>query len=178
MRGNEVFPKENDPEKKGRGGMALVHYFFNYNRWEYRQEVGADRGRDCILEYIAEDEWQNGQLSGQVKGTTIINSYRLKTEDCFSFPLEKKTINYALHSKNAFLLLLCDLIEEKVYYLPIQDYFIDDQSLYERLEKETDKMSLRIPTSNIVKRDDDHALVMLTKASYVFKDGRVIKYEG
>lgn len=172
-----VLPKEADIEKTGRGGVALLHYAFNYDHWEFRQETGADKGRDCAFEYVDEENsWHNGIIRGQVKGTKTPDSYRLKTKDCFSYNLDRKTINYALRSNDAFLLFLCDLVNEKVYYLPIQDYFIENESEYDTLEKKNDGgMMVHIPTANIVTRDDDSALVDLAQSSYCFREGRVCK---
>ena len=88
---------------------------------------------------------------------------------------EKKTINYALRSKDAFILFLCDLTNEKVYYLPIQDYFINNPENYEKLEKDTEKMNIRIPVANVLLRDDDEELVKLSYASYNYNNNKVYK---
>ena len=172
-----ILPKEVDLEKTGRGGMALVHYAFDYNHWEFRLETGADRGTDCAFEYIDEDnQWHHATIRGQVKGTKSPDSYRLKTEDCFSYSLEIKTINYALRSRDAFLLFFCDLINSKVYYLAIQDYFIENESRYKNLEeKNGGTMALHIPIANVVTKDDDSALVELAKCTYTFRNNRVSK---
>lgn len=172
-----VLPYEVEMEKTGRGGMALVHFAFNYDHWEFRQETGADKGRDCAFEYIDEDNsWPNATIRGQVKGTKTPDSYRLKNEECFSYKLERKTINYALRSNDAFLLLLADLVNNKVYYLPIQDYFIENESEYATLEKKNDGgMMLHIPIANVVTKDEDAALVELAKCTYTFRQNRVHK---
>lgn len=172
-----VLPQEVDMEKTGRGGMALVHYVFNYDHWEFRQETGTDKGRDCAFEYIDEkNTWHNALIRGQVKGTKTLDSYRLKKEKCISYKLDRKTINYALRSKEAFLLFLCDLVDEKVYYLPIQDYFIDNESEYDTLvKKDSGGMMLHIPIKNVVTRDDDSALIELTRFSYSFRQTKVYK---
>lgn len=172
-----VLPQEVDMEKVGRGGIALVHFTFSYDHWEFRLEIGADKGRDCTFEYIDEDNrWPNARIECQVKGTKKLESYKLKNENCFSYYIERKTINYALRSNNAFILLLGDLVHNKVYYLSIQDYFIEDESRYETLESKNDGgMMLHIPIENMVTNDDDSALVELAKCTYSFKKGRVHK---
>ena len=176
-RGRNVLPRESDRdiENVGRGGLALVHYAFDYNHWEFRQETGADRGTDCILEYIDGKEWHHSVIKGQIKGTKIAEYYLLKSGEYFSFPLEKRTINYALRSNDSFLLFFSDLKNEIVYYLSIQDYFINNPDEYVRLEKETNSMNMWIPVVNIVRKDDDSDLVQLSKASYSFVSGRVQK---
>ena len=173
-----VLPKEVDIAKTGRGGMALVHSAFDYNHWEFRQETGADVGRDCTFEYIDENKtWNNDIIRGQVKGTEKPDSYKLVRKECFSYPLDRKTINYALRSKDAFLLFLCDLVNRKVYYLPIQDFFIKNETKYETLyEKNDGRMNLHIPTLNEV-TSDDSSLIQLAKSTYTFRYGRVYKID-
>lgn len=169
-----VLPKENEINKTGRGGMALVHFRFNYDHWQFRQETGADCGRDCTIEYISDNEWHHDSIEGQVKGTKSPESYLLKDGNQFSYKLEKKTINYALRSSKAFLLLLCDLNSNTVYYLPIQEYFINNPDKYTKLENPaTDSMKLRIPVEKTVCGDNDAELIALAKTTYVFRNNRV-----
>lgn len=171
---SRVLPKENEnTEKTGRGGMALIHYTLNPDHWEFRLETGADKGRDCAFEYIDENsEWHNGIIRCQVKGTKTPETYKISSGD-FSYPIEKKTINYALRSRDAFILFLCDLVNEKVYYLPIQDYFIKNPEEYKRLEKDTKNMNLHIPVKNVVTRTEDAAIVLLANKAYSFTNGIV-----
>lgn len=91
----------------------------------------------------------------------------------FLIPLKKKTTNYALRSRDAFVLFLCDLLNEKVYYLPIQEYFIDNPEEYKRLEKDTKNMNLHIPVKNVVTRAEDAAIVLLANKAYSFTNGTV-----
>ncbi|MGM9639898.1 MAG: DUF4365 domain-containing protein [Faecousia sp.] len=169
-----VFPKESQLGRTGSGGIALIHFAFNYEHWEFRQETGADRGRDCSIEYIDGNEWQHNTLQGQVKGTKSPETYLLKNGTHFSYPLDKKTIYYALHSPEAFLLFLCDLKHNIVYYLPIQEYFINEPEKYENLENpDTIRMNLHIPVKNTVRRDDDAELIDLAKATYIYRNNRV-----
>lgn len=171
------YPKESTvvSGESGRGGMALVHFVLNPSHWQYREETGPDVGKDVSFEYINEHEWHDGIIRGQVKGTRILEKLTLKKEQAFSWRLDKKTINYALNSKDAFLLFVGDLNTNRVYYLPIQDFFIANPEAYEVMSKGTKSMTLHIPFSNEVTRENDGELVELTKASYSLKDGRVIK---
>ena len=171
-----VLPKETVINRTGSGGIALLHYSLNYEHWEFRQETGEDRGRDCVLEYIDESIWCNYIIQGQVKGTKTPQSYLLKDGMHFSYPLEKKYINYALRSSNASVLFLCDLINELVYFLPIQDYFINNPEKYENLSNpKTESMNVHIPVSNIVTKYEDFELCQLAKATYFFNLGKVVK---
>ena len=75
------------------------------------------------------------------------------------------------------MVFLCDLVNENVYYLPIQEYFIENPKEYERLENDNDTMKLRIPLSNQITRENDQAVVQLSKIAYAFINNRVRKIE-
>ena len=172
-----ILPMDIKEQGVGRGGMALIHYVFDYHHWEFRLETGIDVGRDCVFEHIENNEWHNGTIRCQVKGTEKPGTYLLASGNEFSYKFEKKTINYALRSRDAFLVFLCDLVNEKVYYLPIQEYFIENPKEYERLENDNDTMKLRIPLSNQITRENDQAVVQLSKIAYAFINNRVRKIE-
>ena len=141
-----------------------MHYILSSQRWEYRECTGNDTGLDCIIELVENEQWTNKKLEGQIKGTT--NPQKLKSENCFSFSLDIKTINYGLSSSIAFVLFYVDVESEKVYYLPIQDYFIANPVLFDQLEKNKSTMSLHIPLDNLV-CDEDFELQQIAKSTYI-----------
>lgn len=155
--------------------MRLAHYAFNFECWEFRLGTGKDVGEDCVYEYIDEHAWHNGRIRAQVKGIRNPKTYLVAKGTEFSYQIKKHTIEYALRSKEAFVLLLCDLMNEKVYYLPLQDYFINNPEEYKRLRSDTDSMKLRVPVSNIVDSAHNDELVALSNNSYVFRDDKVSK---
>lgn len=159
----------------GRGGMRLAHYAFDFECWEFRLGTGKDVGEDCVYEYIDERAWHNGRIRAQVKGVRNPKTYLVAKNTEFSYPLEKEFIEYALRSKETFILLLCDLMNEKVYFLPLQDYFINNPGEYKRLRSSTGTMRLRVPVTNIVDNAHNEELVVLANNSYVFRDGKVLK---
>lgn len=171
------YPKESTvvDEANGRGGMALVHFVLNPDHWQYREETGPDVGKDVSFEYINGHEWHNRIVRGQVKGTRRIEKLKLKKDRAFRWTLEKKTINYALNSKDAFLLFVADLNNNRVYYLPLQDFFITYPNAYDVLRKDTKTMTVHIPLENEVTRENDEQIVILTKASYSIQNGIVTK---
>lgn len=126
--------------------------------------TGDDHGMDCSIELIENEEFVNKKIEGQIKGTKSPN--KLTNEDCFSFSMETKTINYGLSSTTAFVLFYVDVIKEIVYYLPIQDYFIANPPLFDKLEQKT--INLHIPCDNIL-NEDDFDLQQIAKS--VFIDG-------
>ena len=158
----------------GRGGMRLAHYAFNFECWEFRLGTGKDVGEDCVYEYIDEHSWHNARIRAQVKGIRNPKTYLVARDTEFSYPLGKEFIEYALRSNEAFVLLICDLMNEKVYYLPLQDYFINNPEEYKRLRSGTDSMKLRVPVSNIVDSAHNEELVDLANNSYVFRNGKVL----
>jgi hypothetical protein len=139
-------------------------YSFSSERWEYHELTGSDHGVDCTIELVENEQWGNKKIEGQIKGTR--NSEPLKNKDAFSFSLDKKTINYGLGSSNAFVLFYVTVDDEKVFYLPLQDYFIANPELFERLENSNQKMSLHIPRDNIV-QEEDFDLQQIAKSVYV-----------
>lgn len=147
----------------------LVHSRFNAERWEYHEITGTDRGLDCIIELVENEQWGNKKIERQTRGTRKLQ--KLKNKNVFSFPLDVKNVNYGLGSNVAFVLFLVDVDEKRVYYLPLQDYFISDLSLFDRSESDQDKMNLHIPCDNIVS-DDDFERQQIAKSIYV--DGRSI----
>ena len=83
-----------------------------------------------------------------------------------SFPIDVKTVNYGLGSNVAFVLFVVDVDNEKVYYLPLQDYFIANPSEFDKLEKNKEKINVHIPTCNLVD-DNDFELQQIAKSVYV-----------
>ena len=159
----ERLPKDANSRKIASRARQLVHSAFSADNWEYHEETGVDRGRDCTVELVENEEFRNHKIEGQFKGTTELNV--LKNRTTISFPMEVKTINYGLGCANAFLLLLADVNTGIVYYLPIQDYFIANPALFGKLGSQT-KMSLHVPVDNVVNADDND-LQEIARSVYV-----------
>ena len=157
-------PKDCSARVIGSEARKLVHYIFSSQRWEYRECTGNDTGLDCIIELIENERWTNKKLEGQIKGT--LNPKKLQSENCFSFALDIKTINYGLSSSIAFVLFYVDIESEKVYYLPIQDYFIANPILFNQLKKNESTMNLHIPLDNLV-CNEDFELQQIAKSTYI-----------
>ena len=165
-------PIDCEQRKTGSKARAIVHYKLNAEHWDYREETGNDYGRDCVIELSENDRWNNHKIEGQIKGTR--NPARLKGKQCFSFSLEIKTINYALGTPTAFVLFYVDVENEKVYYLPVQDYFIANKKLFDKLDTGQEKMNVHIPMDNILS-DDDFDLQEIAKSVYVEGPSRSLR---
>ena len=159
-----TFPKNCEGRVIGSTAKGIFHYQLPKKRWEYHESTGADNGTDCVIELIENDEFHNHKIECQIKGTT--NATQLKREPVFSFPLEIKTINYALSSSTGFVLFYVDVKNEIVYYLPIQDYFISNKELYDVLNSDQEKLSVHIPADNILS-EDDFDLQQISKSIYI-----------
>jgi hypothetical protein len=62
--------------------------------------------------------------------------------------------------------LLCDVVNEVVYYLPLQDYFISNKASFDKLENNKESINIHIPCDNIVCAED-FDLQQIAKSVYV-----------
>lgn len=160
-----LLPKDCDARINGSKAAGIVHYQIVQNEhWEFHEYTGTDHGIDCTIELIENNMFINKKIEGQIKGTKFPK--KLVNNNCFSFPLETKTINYGLSSPIAFLLFYVDLTNEIVYYLPIQDYFIANPVLFDTLENNQKTISLHIPCDNILNKND-FDLQQIAKSVYL-----------
>ena len=157
-------PKDSSARVIGAEARKLVHYRFASERWEFHEITGQDSGLDCTVELVENEQFVNKRLDGQIKGTQ--NPCRLKSGDSFSISLDIKTINYGLSSANAFVLFFVTVDDETVYYLPIQDYFIANPILFDKLENNTQTINVHIPCDNIV-CEEDFDLQQIAKSVYI-----------
>lgn len=157
-------PKDCNARVIGAEARKLVHYRFSSERWEFHEETGVDNGRDCIVELVENEQWGNKKIEGQIKGTR--SPKRLKEKEAFAFSMEIKTVNYGLSSPIPFVLFYVDVDREIVYYLPLQDYFIANPTMFDRLEKNKNTLDVHIPLDNIVS-EQDFDLQQIAKSVYV-----------
>lgn len=164
-----VLPKDTESRSVGARAKAIVHYTFDADHWEYRDYTGADVGIDCVLELTEDDDWTGNILECQVKGRTAPKFN--KTHEYISIELKVSTINYALSRASSFVLLLVDMSDETVYYLPIQEYFIANPSYFDKAAGEQEEMTLRILVDNVVTKDDAN-LQQIAKSRYIGGPGK------
>lgn len=163
-------PKDDETRKTGSRGRAIVHFQIDSEHWDYREETGNDYGRDCVIELSENDEWNNHKVEGQIKGTGSVK--KIDDGAYISFPMPVRTIEYALGTPTAFVLFVADTKTNDVYYQCVQDYFIENKKLFERLEQGT--INIRIPVSqNLVLGDD--TLQELARVTFVDGPGQSLK---
>lgn len=165
-------PKDTSSRVIGSTARAIVHRGFNSLYWEYREETGCDVGVDCIFELVEDEKWTGDRLLCQVKGTTTPN-FLCKTK-CISINMKVSTLNYALNQGYSFLVLYVDVNDDTIYYLPVQEYFIANKTLFDKLESGQDNISLHIPSDNVVLNDINN-LIELAKSRYVGGPGKNLR---
>ena len=155
--------KDCEDRKIGSGARSIVHYQFDPNHWDYKEETGNDVGRDCVIELSENDEWRNHKIEGQIKGTRVL---KIVDNNMVSFPMSVSTIEYALGTTVAFVLFVVDVVNKKTYCQCIQQYFIEHQELFEKLSQKT--INIRIPSGQILEECDE---LLVSWARKVFVDG-------
>lgn len=164
-----VLPKDTESRSVGARAKAIVHYTFDADHWEYRDSTGVDVGIDCSLELTENDDWTGNILECQVKGRSAPKFN--KTREYISIELKVSTINYALSRASSFVLLLVDMSDETVYYLPIQEFFIANPSYFDKATGKQEEITLRVPTDNIVTKEDAN-LQQIAKSRYIGGPGK------
>ncbi len=168
-------PKDCSARVIGSKARQQVHAAFDAEYWEFHEMTGTDHGIDCSLELIEDSKYNNDKIEGQIKGTNSLTI--LSSNNKISFPLETKTINYGLGCPNAYVLFCADVNNKIVYYLPLQDYFIANPKLFDKLEENQKTINVHIPCDNIV-NTNDFELKELAKSRYVEGPSRnLYKYE-
>lgn len=159
-----MLPKDCKQRIAGSTARGIVHYKLPKNHWDYHEITGTDHGTDFWADLIENGEYKNNKIEGQIKGTK--SPKKLEKENAFTFNMDVKTINYGLGSKIAYVLFYVDNKKEIVYYLPIQDYFISNPILFDRLEKNKTCLAVHIPCDNILSMED-YDLQQIAKSTYV-----------
>ena len=149
------FPADSDSRRTDSRACAIVHYQFDSDHWQFRELTGADVGCDCEFELSEDNYWRGHKIECQVKGTCHLDGYLLKDGATISFPLELKTICYGLGKAHSFILLIVDVEREIVYFQNLQEYFIGDLELFEKLDTDKKTLRIRIPIENRLDENDE-----------------------
>lgn len=158
------YPQDCEPRKIGSKARQIVISSFNMEHWEFHEKTGNDYGIDIELELSEDNEWKNNRIEGQIKGTTSLKVSSNK--QYISFSLNCYTIKYALNSPYSFVLFLVDVLNSVVYYLPIQEYFIVNNDLTDKLDSQS-TINVHVPTTNIVNNQNDFDLQQIAKSRYI-----------
>lgn len=163
-------PRDSDTRRTDSRACAIVHYQIDSDQWLYRQLTGQDVGVDCQLELSDRNRWIAKKVEVQIKGTRHIERY-LRTGGCsLSYPIDVKTIGYALNSPIPFFLFLVDVVDERVYYHELHEHFIHHPELLAKLEDGQKTISIRLPVDSVLTAHDS-AIARLADHSYAWVDG-------
>ena len=157
-------PVDCESRSVGAKARAVVHYQFDADHWEYREDTGTDVGIDCRIELTEDNQWTGDELYCQIKGRSKPD-YSAK-KDYISIQLKVSFINYALAQAYPCVILLVDTTTEDVFYLPIQEHFIENPFLFKKTQSTQQELRLRIPATNLLTGNDEE-LKALAKRRYV-----------
>jgi hypothetical protein len=127
----------------------LVPLCFN-DDWIAKEETGRDFGRDLMMEYTKDGYATNERISIQIKGRSKVN--RISNDKLITFPLQVKTIAYALNDSYPFFLFLYDGENNTIYFIELQSYFFNNQEW----KRNKDTYNIHIPIDNIAKENKDY----------------------
>ena len=159
------FPQDSSQRKIGTRARALVPSKLNPEHWEYHEQTGSDVGCDLIIELSENNEFKNKKIECQIKGTKspkIINNGKSLS---FDFPVI--TANYALTGYCPFVLFVVDTVKGIVYWESIKDYAEKRADFKNRVEKNKETVSVRIPITNILTLENDSYLCNLAKNGHL-----------
>nr|WP_027871160.1 DUF4365 domain-containing protein [[Eubacterium] cellulosolvens] len=149
---------------------GIFAYQIDSEHWEWHEQTGTDHGTDIILELSDGNNFLGRQIFGQIKGRTSIKYVDNNDQQMISFPLDVRTINYALNNPAPFVLFLVDVREETVYYLTIQDYFIEHPEYFEKLRINRRNLTLYIDPNNSLTANPEE-LIAIASIVYVNDNG-------
>lgn len=142
------FPGDSRSLRTDRRAVAIVHYLVKSEDWEFRLLTGQDVGCDCEIELSQDNKWTGRVIKLQIKGTSVFEKHLICSGGTISFPLEVKTINYALGSPSPFLFVVVDVENERAHYVELHDYFCRHDEQKSKLTTGQQKLNLHIPLEN------------------------------
>ncbi len=164
------YPKDCEERRIGTKAKIIAFNSFNVDHWDPKELTGNDVGIDCIVELSENDEWHNKKLECQIKGTKKPNILKNGVE--LSYALEVKTINYALSSHVPFIFILVDVNKKISYYLPLQQYFIDNPKLIAKLTNKS-TVNVHIDIDKQINEYDFDLQKLAHKAYFKTDDSKV-----
>lgn len=159
-------PIDTDSLSVDRKGLGIVHNVFAITgNWEFRQITGRNVGTDCELELVENERLTGFSFNAQVKSTQTIERLSNKKSDDFSISIEISSINYWLNKPSVFLLILVNVLNSDVYFLPVQEYLKSNPKIANKINSGQKTMVLRVPKKNLV-QTNQAILKNLVKKSY------------
>lgn len=136
--------------------------------WDHKELTGDDKGLDMIMELYDNGNATNKIINIQIKGTMIFERFLIKEKTVISYPLEIKTFLYALESRTAFLLFICDIKSNCSYYICLQDYYLENRiKIDNKIKKCQETINIRIPIINIADNDKNDLMREFSYGNYI-----------
>ena len=160
------YPQDSEEFKKERASYQLLFYRLNAKVWAPNGSDKTDHGMDYGFEYIDDGQYKGYRLYSQIKSTEHLN----KSENYVSFDLKVKTAAYAISSAQPFVLFVVDLVNDVVYYVCLQDFFIENPESLLAVETNKSTVRIKLPLKQIVTRETV-GLQEVAKSQYSFTNG-------
>lgn len=164
------YPQDTEEFKKERKSYQLLFYRLNADVWAPNGSDNTDHGMDYGFEYIENGNYKGYRILSQIKSTEHI----IKSKKSVSFDLKVITAAYAISSAQPFVLFVVDLIADVIYYICLQDFFIDNPASLKAVGNNKSKVRIKIPLDYIVTRETI-GLQEVAKSQYSFTNGTLRK---
>ena len=165
---SKVYPQDTSQKRSERKSFKIFVSHLDSNCWDLLGSDRNDHGVDYSYEYIEDGEYKGYRILCQLKGRT---SPEIKENKIvFDFPV--KTANFAVGCSQPFILILVDLSTSEAYFLPIQDYFIENPKKLKTLEKNSDTIRVFIPLENTLVNPK---LIQVAKSQYTFDEEKGLR---
>lgn len=159
-----IYPLDTETRSISTRARSIAVNKVNSDHWEWGEKTGTDHGTDLELEYSENGKFTGKKIIAQIKGTKKIS---ILQNGQISFAFEVKTINYALNTPDPFVLLLVDVINDVMYYLPIQEYFLNNPALIDSFHENKSTFTVHIDPNQVLNYDNDEDLCKLTNYIYL-----------
>ena len=167
---SERKPRDCSPRIVSNRARSIVPYRLNSSTWEWHEQTGTDHGTDMILELVEDGLYSNRKVEVQIKGT---QNLELINDNLIVYDFDVKTVNYALGTANAFVLFLVDIVEEVVYYLAIQEYFMRNPQKMNAAKSNNSSVRIQIPVTNTINENTVELCELARRTYYRDNDGKI-----
>jgi hypothetical protein len=167
MKNKDKFPKTPSSVEINILARRMVPNTFK-SHWDHKEQTGEDKGLDMIMELYDSGFATNKKINIQIKGTANIELYKLTSGKEISYNIDIKTFLYALESKDAFFLFLCDINENISYYICLQEYYLMNQPDCDiRIDKNSNSINIHIPINNVASLEVDEVMKEYAYKNYL-----------
>lgn len=158
-----VYPQDTYERRQERKSFQILFPLMAAEFWDYLGSDRNDHGVDHAFELIENELFKGYRILSQVKSRTAPEMR--KDHYVLDFPV--KTANYAVGCSQPFFLFFVNLTTREAFYLPLQEYFLNNPKKLDALEKNKSTIRVFIPVENMV---DNKAMRQFAKAQYSYNE--------